>query len=85
MNCGECLYWLAYGEPETTDEMNQAIEEHCAKCNACDGRCFNCDHFDSYKGECSREEHNEAQEYLDRMMCAARQQIVLRKARHEED
>lgn len=32
MNCGECPYWLAYGEPETTDEMNRAIEEHCAKC-----------------------------------------------------
>ena len=31
MYCGECPYWLAYGEPETTDEQNRAIEEHCAK------------------------------------------------------
>ena len=62
MNCGECPYWLAYGEPETTDEQNEAILAHCAKCD-----------FDP-----------EAEERLDRMMRAARQQIVLHKAIHEE-
>ena len=31
--CGECPYWLAYGEPETTDEQNKEILEHCEKCN----------------------------------------------------
>lgn len=65
MNCGECPYWLAYGEPETTDEQNLAIEEHCAKCEL---------DFDPVAAEC-----------LDKMMRAARQQIVLRKAIHEED
>lgn len=82
MDCGECSYWLAYGEPETTDEMNQAIEEHCAECDACDGRCFNCDYFDSAKGECGKEEYSEAQEYLDKMMRAAKVQIILHKAIH---
>ena len=33
MYCGECPYWLAYGEPETTDEQNEAILAHCAKCD----------------------------------------------------
>ena len=32
MYCGECPYWLAYGEPETTDEQNEAIIEHCRHC-----------------------------------------------------
>lgn len=31
-NCGECGYWLAFGEPETTDEQNEAIIEHCKHC-----------------------------------------------------
>jgi predicted metal-binding protein len=65
MHCGECPYWLAYGEPETTDEMNQAIEEHCAKCEL---------DFDP-----------EAADYLDRMMRAARQQFIWRKAIHEKE
>ena len=63
MNCGECPYWLAFGEPETTDEQNEAILAHCKECD-----------FDP-----------DAAEYLDRMMRAARQQIVLRKAIHEEE
>lgn len=33
MYCGECPYWLAYGEPETTDEQNEAILAHCAECD----------------------------------------------------
>ena len=33
MYCGECPYWLAFGEPETTDEQNEAILAHCAKCD----------------------------------------------------
>jgi hypothetical protein len=37
----------------------------------CDGRCFNCDYFDPYKGECSREECDEARENLDNMTRAA--------------
>jgi hypothetical protein len=65
VHCGECPYWLAYGEPETTDEQKLAIEEHCAKCEL---------DFDP-----------EAADYLDRMMRVARQQIVLRKAIHEEE
>jgi type I restriction-modification system DNA methylase subunit len=28
-------------------------------CGECDGRCLNCDYFDPYKGECSREETDE--------------------------
>lgn len=63
MYCGECPYWLAYGEPETTDEQNEAILAHCAECD-----------FDP-----------DAAERLDKMMRAARQQIVLHKAIHEED
>ena len=35
MNCGECPYWLAYGEPETTYEQNLEIEAHCRECK-CD-------------------------------------------------
>lgn len=31
-NCGECVYWLAFGEPETTDEQNEEIIEHCKHC-----------------------------------------------------
>ena len=33
MFCGECPYWLAYGEPETTDEPNEAILAHCKECD----------------------------------------------------
>ena len=33
MYCGECPYWLAFGEPETTDEQNEAILAHCAECD----------------------------------------------------
>lgn len=33
MNCGECPYWLAFGEPETTDEQNEAILAHCKECD----------------------------------------------------
>jgi hypothetical protein len=34
--CGECGYWLAFGEPETTEEENAKIVEHCAHCpNPC--------------------------------------------------
>lgn len=33
MYCGECPYWLAYGEPETTDEQNEVILAHCAECD----------------------------------------------------
>ena len=64
MNCGECPYWLAYGEPETTDEQKRAIKEHCRKC------AFD---FDPVGAET-----------LDKMMRAARQQVVLRKAIHDE-
>ena len=31
-NCGECEYWLPFMEPETTDEQNEAIIEHCKHC-----------------------------------------------------
>ena len=31
-NCGECSHWLAFGEPETTYEQNEAIVEHCKHC-----------------------------------------------------
>lgn len=62
MYCGECPYWLAFGEPETTDEQNEAILAHCAKCG-----------FDPDEAE-----------RIDKMMRAARKQIVLRKAIHEE-
>lgn len=55
MNCGECPYWLAYGESETSDEQNDAILKHCAECDACDGRCFNCDYFDSTTDKCIKE------------------------------
>ena len=65
MNCGECPYWLAFGEPETTDEQNEAILAHCAKCEL---------DFDPH-----------AAEYLDRMMRAAKVQMILRKAIHEEE
>lgn len=30
--CGECGYWLAFGEPETTEEENEKIVEHCKHC-----------------------------------------------------
>lgn len=63
--CGECPYWLAYGEPETTDEQKFAIEEHCAKCEL---------DFDSV-----------AAEYLDKMMRAAKVQMILRKAIDEKE
>lgn len=33
MYCGECPYWLAFGEPETTDEQNEAILAHCKECD----------------------------------------------------
>jgi hypothetical protein len=33
MYCGECPYWLAFGEPETTDKQNEAILAHCKECN----------------------------------------------------
>lgn len=62
MNCGECPYWLAYGEPEITDEQNEAILAHCAECN-----------------------YPDAMEHLDKMMRAARKQIVWRKAIHGKD
>ena len=58
MYCGECPYWLAYGEPETTDEQNEAILAHCAECG-----------FDP-----------DEEERIDRMMRAAKVQMVLRKA-----
>jgi hypothetical protein len=32
VHCGECPYWLAYGEPETADEQNEAILAHCKEC-----------------------------------------------------
>lgn len=33
--CGECGYWLAYGEPETSPEQNeQILTRHCAECKA---------------------------------------------------
>ena len=63
MHCGECPYWLAFGEPETTDEQNEAILAHCAKCD-----------FDP-----------DAAEQLDKMMRAAKVQMILRKALHEEE
>ena len=65
INCGECPYWLAYGEPETTDKQKLAIEEHCRKC------AFD---FDPVGAEA-----------LDKMMRAARVQIILRKAIHGEE
>ena len=65
MYCGECPYWLAFGEPETTDEQNEAILAHCAECKL---------DFDPV-----------AAEYLDRMMHAAKVQMILRKALHEEE
>lgn len=55
MYCGECSYWLAYSEPETTSEQSEAILAHCAECDACDGRCFNCDCFDYARRECGKE------------------------------
>lgn len=33
MYCGECPYWLAFGEPETADEQNEAILAHCKECD----------------------------------------------------
>jgi hypothetical protein len=65
IHCGECPYWLAYGDSETTDEQRLAIRKHCAKCEL---------DFDPV-----------AAEYLDRMMRAARKQIVWYKARYEEN
>ena len=38
--------------------MNKSNMNH----NECDGRCLNCDYFDPYKGECSREEYEFAAE-----------------------
>ena len=64
MYCGECPYWLAFGEPETTDEQNEAILAHCKECEL---------DFDPV-----------AAEYLDKMMRAAKAQMILRKAIHEE-
>ena len=32
MYCGECPYWLAYKEPETSDEENREIENICSNC-----------------------------------------------------
>ena len=32
MECGECSYNLAYGEPETSTEENEAILKHCRDC-----------------------------------------------------
>ena len=31
-NCGECAYWLAFMEPETSEKGNQEILLHCAHC-----------------------------------------------------
>lgn len=31
-NCGECGYWLAFDEPETTIVQNEEILKHCQKC-----------------------------------------------------
>lgn len=31
-SCGECEYWLAFGEPETSEKGNQEILLHCAHC-----------------------------------------------------
>ena len=55
-NCGECVYWLAFGEPETTDEQNKATLEHCAKCDVCDGRCLNCDYYEPLTNRCTLED-----------------------------
>jgi hypothetical protein len=63
MYCGECPYWLAFGEPETTDEQNEAILAHCKEC-----------YFDPDEAE-----------KIDKMMRAAKVQMILRKAIHEED
>jgi hypothetical protein len=63
MYCGECPYWLAYGESENAEEDKYIKETYCAKCD-----------FDP-----------DAAERLDKMMRAATQQIVLRKAIHEEE
>ena len=83
--CGECPYWLAFGEPETTDEQNETILAHCAQCSACDGKCFECDLFNPDTEECGKKDYDEAQEYLDKMMRAARKQFVWRKALHGEE
>ena len=37
---------------ETMSKPNMNCDEYAE----CDGRCLNCDYFDPYKGECSREE-----------------------------
>ena len=31
-NCGECIYWLAFGEPEVTMQQNEEILLHCKHC-----------------------------------------------------
>lgn len=31
-NCGECIYWLAFMEPETSEKGNEEILLHCALC-----------------------------------------------------
>lgn len=30
--CGECSYWLAFGDPETSEKGKQEILLHCAHC-----------------------------------------------------
>ena len=30
--CGECPYWLAYKEPDTSVEENKKIEKICESC-----------------------------------------------------
>lgn len=30
--CGECSRWLAYGEPDTSEEINKEIEYYCNNC-----------------------------------------------------
>lgn len=62
MYCGECPYWLAYGESESAEEDKYIKETYCAECD-----------FDP-----------DAAERIDKMMRAARQQIVWRKAIHGE-
>ena len=32
MYCGECPYWLAYNEPDTSAEENKKIEKICSNC-----------------------------------------------------
>ena len=70
-HCGECPYYLAFGE--STEAQDEAIIEHCKGCS-CTGK---------YTEDAKRVYY--AGRYLSKMMRAAKVQMILRKAIHEED